>query len=128
MGPIQRQRVLVVDDNPDVTMSFAAIMRFENFEVHCANDGFDGLEIAQQNAPQAVVLDIRMPGMSGFELARRLRGLPGGHKLFIVAISGEHLNTKEDVALAKEAGIDRCFIKPADPLKIVALLKQTFES
>ena len=106
-------------------MSLAAIMRLERFEVDTANDGFVGMELAQRRNPQAVVLDIAMPGMSGLELAKRLRMLPGGDKIFIVAISGERLATMEDRAIAADAGIDRCFTKPADPMKLVALLKST---
>jgi len=117
-------RVLVVDDQPDVTMSLSAIMRLEHFEVDTANDGFAGIEMARRRHPQAVVLDIAMPGMSGFELATRLRELPGGDKLFIVAISGAHL-TPADRAVAENVGIDRYFAKPADPLKLISLLKQT---
>ena len=125
MASASSLRVLVVDDNPDITMSLAAIMRLEHIEVHTANDGFVGMELAQVKRPQAVVLDIGMPGMSGFELAKRLRMLPGGDKIFIVAISGQRLTTIEDRALAADAGIDRCFTKPADPIKLVALLKKT---
>jgi DNA-binding response OmpR family regulator len=117
-------RVLVVDDYPDITLSLAAVMRLEQFEVDTANDGFDGMVKAERKQPQAVVLDIGMPGMNGFEFAKRLRLLPGGNKMFIVAISGEYLSPA-DRAAALEAGIDRYFAKPADPFKLVSLLKQT---
>jgi len=120
-------RVLVVDDNPDITISLAAVMRLEHFDVDTANDGFVGIEKAERERPQAVVLDIGMPGMNGFELAKRLRLLPGGKKIFIVAITGEYLSAA-DRAVAVEAGIDRYFVKPTDPLKLVSLLKQTLSS
>jgi DNA-binding response OmpR family regulator len=116
-------RVLLVDDNYDVTLSLAALMRLERIDVDTAHDGFDGLESATTRHPEAVVLDIAMPGMSGFELARRLRQLPDGNNLFIVAVSGEIL-TPDDEATAVKAGIDRYFRKPADPLKLISLLKQ----
>ena len=108
-------------------MSLAAIMRIERFEVDCANDGFAGIEKAKSMQPHAVVLDIGMPRMTGFELAKRLRQLPGGNKLFIVAISGRYV-TAADRVVALEAGIDRHFVKPADPLKLMSLLRQTLSA
>jgi CheY-like chemotaxis protein len=120
-------RVLVVDDEPDVTDTLSAIMRLEKLEVDTANDGFRGLEIAKTKRPLAVVLDIGMPGMSGLEFAKRLRQLPEGDRLLIVAISGQYV-TSADRANAVTAGIDLYFTKPADPWTLIQVLKQQLAS
>ena len=106
-------RVLVVDDNVDAAMSLAELLRHRGHEVHAVFDGTSALEEAERFSPNAVVLDIGLPGMDGYETARRLRKLPGGRRIMIVAVTG--WGQDEDRRRSKEAGFDHHLVKPAHP-------------
>jgi CheY-like chemotaxis protein len=79
-------------------------------ELRVAHDGLQGLQIAEQFHPEVVFLDIGMPGMTGYEVARRLRQIKELAHSTIVAVSG--WGAKDDLARAREAGFDRHFTKP----------------
>src|SRR5207302_10811805 len=79
-GPVAPRRLLVVDDNVDAAETLAHLLRLEGHDVQVAHDGFAALEQAPSFQPQLVILDIGMPKMDGYELARRLRQLPGDRK------------------------------------------------
>lgn len=115
-------RVLIIDDEPDITASLAAILRAEGYAVDTAHDGFAGMAIAQATPPGAVFLDIGMPGMSGYEVAKRLRQLPTGNGLLIVAVTGQAVGA-QDAASWRAAGLDHQFTKPADPQALISLLR-----
>jgi CheY-like chemotaxis protein len=86
--PGGKLRVLAVDDLVDSADSLRVIMEVSGHEARAAYDGAEGLAIAAEFKPQVVFTDIQMPRMSGIELARRLRQLPGLERVFIVAITG----------------------------------------
>ena len=115
-------RVLVVDDDRDTADSLAAILRAAHHEVDVANDGFTALQKARSFLPHAIFLDINMPAMSGYQLARLARRLPDGHKLLIVAITGLY-NEPGGRAESFAAGIDWQLPKPAHPEALLSLLK-----
>ena len=113
------RRVLVVDDNIDAAESIAVYLRLEGHEVRIVSDAAQAVAIAQVFAPQVAVLDIGLPGMSGYDLARRLRqhgGAPG----LLIALTG--YGQKEDRARSEEAGFHHHFVKPADPRDIQAAI------
>jgi signal transduction histidine kinase len=113
------KRVLVVDDNLDAADSIAVYLRLEGHEVRTVSDGAQAIAIAQVFAPQVAVLDIGLPGMSGYELARRLcqcSGAPG----LLIALTG--YGQREDRARSDEAGFHHHFVKPADPRDIQAAI------
>ena len=114
--------VLIVDDNPDAAESLAALFQLLGHETAVANSGPVGLELASRATPDVVFLDLSMPGMSGYEVARRLRPMPGFAATTLVALSG--WGSDEDRRKSKEAGFDRHFVKPADYEEIEALLDQ----
>ena len=114
-------RVLVVDDYPDNAESMAMVLRLFGYEVHTALDGREALRKAQANPPDVVLLDISMPGMDGYRLARQLRSL-FGEKLRLIAITAHSF--EEDHQRCLEAGIDLHLIKPADPKELRSLLQQ----
>jgi CheY-like chemotaxis protein len=118
-------RVLLVEDNKDTLATIAAVLRFEEYEVLTAGDGYMALELAKIEPPDVALLDIGLPGMDGYELARALRALLAGRKLFIAAISG--YGTPDDKKRAAEAGIDAHLTKPAHPFNIIKML-QDFQS
>jgi CheY-like chemotaxis protein len=113
--------VLVVDDNPDAAESVAVFLRLEGHEVRTVNDGVQALASAQVFAPHAAVIDIGLPGMNGYEVARRLRQMPEAPGL-LIALTG--YGQTEDRARAKEAGFHHHFVKPADPRGIQATIVQ----
>jgi PAS domain S-box-containing protein len=110
-GP--RNLVLVADDNQDAAQSMAMVLEIDGYEVLVAHSGEDAFRMAQVQRPHAAILDIGMPDMTGYELARRLRSEPWGQSLLLIAITG--WGQQEDKERAKAAGFDRHFTKPVDP-------------
>jgi CheY-like chemotaxis protein len=104
--------VLVVDDHADARDSLAIVLRLWGHEVETAPDGPAALAVAPAFRPHVVVLDIGMPGMDGYELARRLRQLVGDDDMLLMACSG--YGRAEDIARAKDAGCDHHLLKPYD--------------
>jgi PAS domain S-box-containing protein len=105
-------RVLVADDNRDAADTLCRILALYGYEVRCAYDGAGALEICESFRPQVAVLDIGMPVLNGYELARELRARHGG-KLRLIALTG--WGGEADVRRAREAGFDHHVTKPADP-------------
>jgi PAS domain S-box-containing protein len=108
----QCQRILVVDDKPDAADSLALLLRVTGHEVRTAYEGAAALKLAQEFKPEIVFLDVGMPGMDGFEVARRIRQEPDLSEVLLVALTG--YNQEEDVRHCKEAGFDMHLCKPAD--------------
>ena len=106
------QRILVVDDNRDGAESLALLLRAGGHAVRTAHDGAEALEAARAFRPQIVFLDIGLPGMDGYEAARRLRQEPGMEKGLLVALTG--YGQEEDRRKALEAGFNVHLVKPAD--------------
>jgi CheY-like chemotaxis protein len=119
----QRLRVLVVDDNSDTADTLAALLKLEGHLVRLAHDGPTALATADNFHPDAVVLDRGLPGMDGFEVARRLRDRNGGPKPLLVAVSG--YGRDEDRQRARQAGFDHHLVKPAEIGALTSLLTAT---
>lgn len=117
-APVQR-RILVVDDNVDAADSLAVLLRGMGHEVFVAHAGRAALADLSRIRPDIALLDIAMPDMSGYELARQIRSR-SGPAMRIVALSGFGL--AEDRARALEAGFDHHMVKPADPAFLKSLL------
>jgi PAS domain S-box-containing protein len=105
-------RVLVVDDNEDIADLTAVALGAAGYEVTLARDGLSALDVARRERPDAVVLDLGLPGIDGFEVARRLRADPAFAKVLLVALSG--YGQASDRVLSEAAGIDVHFVKPVD--------------
>jgi signal transduction histidine kinase len=119
---VSGRRVLIVDDNQDAAESIAQYLQLEGHEVKSVSDGLLALACAPVFAPQIVVLDIGLPMMDGYEVARRLRRLPATEHALLVAMTG--YGQKEDQLRAVEAGFDRHFVKPTDPRMLVQLIAE----
>ena len=117
----EKLRVLVVDDNRDTARSGAMLLNTLGHEVETALDGPAALEVARQFKPQAIFLDIGLPGMSGYEVARTLRE-EGFRDEIIVAVSG--YGQPEDRRRSREAGFDDHLVKPIDQAGFLAVLKR----
>lgn len=110
-------RVLVVDDNPDAAASLAKLLGAAGFQVEATFDGEAALAAARRFRPDACVLDIAMPGMDGYELARGLRRLARNRPLVLATVTGYHDNDHLDRAV--DAGFDLHFTKPANVVEVI---------
>lgn len=115
-----KRRVLVVDDNIDAAETSADLLQLYGHEVRAAHDGLSALKIAFEWQPAVVLLDIGLPGMDGFEVARRIRAQPLLANVVLVAITG--YGHESDLQRAKAAGFDHHLTKPADFVKIQEIL------
>jgi PAS domain S-box-containing protein len=113
-------RVLVVDDNVDAADSLGTVLELAGHAVRVTHDGSAALLQAQAWSPHAVMLDIGMPGLDGFEVARRLRTLSEGRPLLLVAITG--WGNEDMRQQARQAGFDLHLTKPVEPAAVVDLL------
>jgi DNA-binding response OmpR family regulator len=113
------RRVLVVDDNADAADSLAMLLQVRGDDVRVAYDGEQALFAEQEFKPDVLLLDIGMPKLSGYDVARRVRDARGG-EVFIVAITG--WGQEEDRQRAREAGFDHHFTKPVDYAKLLDLI------
>ncbi|HWU87545.1 MAG TPA: response regulator [Kofleriaceae bacterium] len=118
--PTPAQRVLIVDDNDDARFLLAGLLAAHGYEVESAGEADGALQIAARFRPQVVVLDIGLPGIDGWELARRLRGIAGLERIRLVALTG--YGSERDRQRSREAGIDEHLLKPIE----VALLTRAF--
>ncbi|QJX01190.1 hybrid sensor histidine kinase/response regulator [Frigoriglobus tundricola] len=118
--PHPGRRLLVVDDNVDAAESLATLLGLGGHEVRVAHGGTDALAVATDYRPEMVFLDIGMPGMDGYEVARRLRTLPGLGRAVLVALTG--WGSPDDRRRTTEAGFDHHLVKPVEPAVLAALL------
>jgi CheY-like chemotaxis protein len=108
-----RRRILVVDDNLEAADSLGNLLkRLWGQEVRVSYDGSSALELAGEFRPEVFLLDIGMPGMDGYEVARRLRGRPEFQRTLIVAVTG--WGQEEDRRRSREAGFDLHLVKPVE--------------
>jgi CheY-like chemotaxis protein len=108
-----KRRLLVVDDNRDAAESMSMLLQMWGHEVAFAYDGPSALETAEQWQPEAVFLDIGLPGMDGYEVAARLRALPQAKGAILIAITG--YGQDDDRLRSRRAGIDHHLVKPVAP-------------
>ena len=114
------RRILVVDDNGDAAASLAMFLESLGHETCVAHDGEQALNMATLFRPDMVLLDIGMPGIDGYEVARRLRSLPQGIPLRIVAVTGYGRDI--DRQQSREAGVDEHLVKPVSEVELARVL------
>ncbi len=115
-----RRRVLVVDDNEDAASSLGTLLRMMGHDVCTASAGSQALELARSYRPEVVLLDIGLPQMDGYEVARRLRQQPWGRAVRLIALTG--WGQEQDRQRAREAGLDEHLVKPVEPAALERLL------
>jgi CheY-like chemotaxis protein len=113
-------KVLVADDNRDAAVSLGMILELGNHEVLVAHDGTEALKIARDALPEAMILDIGMPGITGDQVAREIRREPWGANVLMVAVTG--WGQAEDKERASAAGFDYHLTKPVDVDRMEKLL------
>ena len=119
---VRRGRILVADDNRDAAESLALVLRFSGYEVSIAFGGAEALEIARRDRPRAAIIDIGMPGMSGHEVARRMRLEAWGRNAVLIALTG--WGQEQDKQAAKAAGFDEHLTKPVNPDDVERVLDE----
>jgi PAS domain S-box-containing protein len=117
---VRRGRVLVADDNRDAAESLALVLGFSGYEVLTTFSGTEALEVGARERPQAALIDIGMPGMSGHEVARRIRLEAWGKHAVLIALTGWGQDQDKQAAIA--AGFDEHMTKPVDPADVERLL------
>jgi CheY-like chemotaxis protein len=118
--PAAVHRVLVLDDNVDAAESLGLLLALAGHAVHVAHDGPSAITAARAQHPDVVLLDIGLPGMDGYAVARELRQLEGMETAMLIAVSG--FEQDSDRLHSREAGIDRHLVKPIDPAELQILL------
>jgi len=118
--PRVRRRILVVDDNKDAAEWLATVLNLGGHETHIAHDGFEAIRAAERIRPDALLLDIGLPRLDGYEVCRRIREQPWGQDLVVVALTG--WGQDEDRVRSKEAGFDAHLVKPVDDEVLMNLL------
>ncbi|MES2658001.1 MAG: PAS domain-containing protein [Verrucomicrobiota bacterium] len=122
VGAERSLRLLIVDDNKDAAETMAMLQKLRGHVTRTAHTGPDAVSMAVGFLPEVILLDIGLPGMDGFEVARKLRTMPEMRNTFLVALTG--YGTDTDRELAKAAGFDEHLAKPAD----LNLLREWFRS
>ncbi|WBY01105.1 ATP-binding protein [Ramlibacter tataouinensis] len=116
--PVAR-RMLVVDDNEDAASTVAELLRMSGSEVAVAHDGLSAVDRTAEFRPDVVLLDIGLPDISGYEVARRIRKLEGVRQPMLIALTG--WGQQQDKEAAAQAGFDQHWTKPVDPLRLQEL-------
>src|SRR5205823_5113669 len=114
------RRVLVVDDNVDAAETTAMLLKAWGHHVRMAYNGTEALQAAQDFGPEIVLLDIGLPGMSGYEVAHRLRQLPKLKDIKLVAVTG--YGQEDDRRRSSQAGFDEHLTKPVEPQTLQRLV------
>ena len=117
----ERPRALVVDDAPDVSEMIALLLKYAGYEVTTVYSGTQALDAARAGRYDALISDIGMPGMNGYELAEQVRALPGYERVPMIAVTGFTMYDDRDRALA--SGFDAFLTKPISPNDLLNLLE-----
>ena len=111
--------VLLIEDNADARDALRVLLELDGYDVEAAGDGPQGLEIARAKTPAVALIDIGLPGMDGYEVAKRLRAL-AGPRSSLIALTG--YSDPDDRRRAEEAGFDAHVVKAVDPEELTRLL------
>jgi PAS domain S-box-containing protein len=117
---VTARRVLIVEDNDDARETLRTLLELWHHTVEEATDGPSGIEAALRFEPDAAIIDVGLPGLDGYEVARHLRASAGGKHMRLVALTG--YGTPKDAARAREAGFDAHLVKPVDPGRLAEVL------
>ncbi|HZM92339.1 MAG TPA: response regulator [Vicinamibacterales bacterium] len=115
-----RRRVLVVEDNQDAGEMYRMLIELNGHEALIAENGVLGLEMLKTAHPDIALVDIGLPGMDGYEVARRFRAEPDGDRVLLVAVTG--YGSLADRDRSRQAGFDLHLLKPVDPEALKSLL------
>lgn len=121
-----QKRILLVDDYPDALEIWGLYLRALGYDVETADDGLKAVACAHQHVPDIVVLDLELPGITGFEAARRLRSAPDTAAVPLIAATGySHVKQLNE---ARASGFDSIVIKPCEPAALVAEIERLLQA
>lgn len=116
------KKILLVDDYPDALEIWGLYLRAQGYEVETAEDGVTAVEQALRSIPDLIVLDLELPGITGFEAARRLRHSESTRRIPLIAATGySHVKQLDQ---ARESGFDSIVVKPCEPSALVAEIER----
>jgi len=119
------RRILVVDDTPELVRTARRRLQAAGYEVATAADGLAALEAIEQSVPDAVVLDVMMPHLNGFQVCRRIRAEPAWAHVKIVMLTAR--TSAADQFWGEQAGADRYLTKPVDPVQLADALREVLD-
>ncbi len=119
-GPTSSFRILLVEDNQDSAATLGLLLRLMGNDLRFAHDGFQAVNEASEFRPEVILLDIGLPRMDGYEVARAIRQKPWGRSVVLIAITG--WGQEGDRLRSREAGFDHHLVKPVDPAGLMELL------
>jgi CheY-like chemotaxis protein len=119
-APAASPRILVVDDERLSAVSLRKLLGMKGYEIRTAYDGLEAVTTADEFRPDVVLLDIGLPKMNGYEVARRIRQQPWGQAMVLIAVTG--WGQEADRHRSQEAGFDHHLVKPVDPTELLRLL------
>jgi CheY-like chemotaxis protein len=116
------KHILLVDDYPDALEIWGLYLRTQGYVVDTAEDGLTAVERAHQLLPDIIVLDLELPGITGYEAAKRLRGASATRRIPLIAATGySHI---KQLDLARQSGFDSIVVKPCEPAALVAEIER----
>ena len=121
LSPARARRVLIVEDNPDNRLALHTLLELWGYAVDEAPDGAQAIQLHLQHRPEIALIDIGLPGISGYDVAKRIRSAPGGQP-FLVALTG--YGRTDDRRKALEAGFDAHLVKPVDPVTLATVIEK----
>ena len=116
------KKILIVDDEPNIVMSLEYIFKKENFEVFIARDGSEAIEIAEDNLPDIILLDIMMPNVDGYQVLKHLKKNPKLDNIKVLFLCAK--NKVSDIELGLQLGADKYISKPFSTKKLVKEVKE----
>lgn len=119
--PGENRRLLLVDDNEDAAVLLGEALEQLDYDVRIAADGHQALDLAERWLPDIAILDIGLPGMDGYELARKIRSIPSLQRMRLIAVTG--YGSPDDQLRAREAGFDHHLTKPVRMAALATLLR-----
>jgi PAS domain S-box-containing protein len=120
--PQAPRRLLIVDDNRDAATMLARVLRLQGNDVSLAHDGLEAIEVAERVRPQVILMDLGMPRLNGYDATRRIRALPWGSEVAVIALTG--WGQAADREKSQEAGCNAHLVKPVDLAELEGLVKQ----
>ena len=114
-------RIVVADDDRDTAVTLATILRDDGHEVHAVLRGDEVLEMERLTQPDVLIIDVQMPGMSGYAIAREIRERRSSRPPLLIAVSGVWTKKSEQL-LGESVGFDHYLVKPCAPRELVILL------
>ena len=114
--------MLVIEDNADAREMLCELLTAQGLAVDAAPDGETGVELALERTPDVTLVDLELPGINGFEVARRIRAGAGGRNVVLVALTGYGQSRERE--RAAEVGFDEYLLKPLDVVELRAILQR----